>query len=99
MNNLVNGHIFNVALWFQNILIQLTIIFSIVILLLNNISMYIFISLGILAYILQYTGLNYIFFKKNFQHHYHLTFGRFAEGLPNAVSGFYIASKNFTEIP
>lgn len=99
INNLVNGHVFNCALWFQNILIQLTIIFSIVTLLFNNISMYILISLGILAYILQYTGLNYIFFKKNFRPHYRLTFGRFAEGVPNAVSGFYIASKNFTEIP
>jgi len=97
-NNLVNGHVFNYALWFQNILIQITIIFAIVILLLNNISMYILISLGILAYILQYTGLNYIFFRKNFQPHYRLTFGRFAEGLPNAVSGFYIASKKFTSI-
>ena len=36
MNNLVNGHIFNNALWFQNILILITIIFEIIILLLKN---------------------------------------------------------------
>ena len=98
LNNLVNGHIFNCALWFQNILIQLTIIFTFIILLLKNISIYILVLLGILAYIFQYTGLNYKFFRKNFSFNYYLTFGRFAEGLPNAVSGFYIASKSFTTI-
>ena len=96
LNNLVNGRIFNGALWFQNILILLTIIFVIIILLLKNSYTYILILLGILAYIFQYTGLNYNFFKKNFPIDYYLTLGRFAEGLPNAVTGFYIASKNFS---
>ena len=98
LNNLLNGHIFNCAFWFQNILILITIIFEIVILLLKNLYMNALILLGLLAYILQYTGYNYKFFKKNFSLHYRLTLGRFAEGLPNAVSGFYIASKNFTII-
>ena len=98
LHNFVNGHIFNCALWFQNILILLTIIFIIIILLFKNTYIYILILLGILAYIFQYTGLNYKFFRKNFSLHYYLTLGRFAEGLPNAVSGFYIASKNFTTI-
>ena len=98
LNNLLNGHIFNCAFWFQNILILLTIIFLIVILLFKNNFLYILVLFAILAYILQYTGLNYEFFTKNFSTHYYLTLGRFAEGLPNAVSGFYIASKNFTSI-
>ena len=98
LNSLVNGHIFNCALWFQNILILITIIFEIVILLLKNIYINALVLLGLLAYILQYTGLNYKFFRKNFSNHYRLTLGRLAEGFPNAVSGFYIASKNFTII-
>ena len=99
LNNLLNGHIFNCAFWFQNILILLTIIFLIVILLFKNMFLHILVLFAILAYILQYTGLNYEFFTKNFSVHYYLTLGRFAEGLPNAVSGFYIASKNYTSIP
>ena len=79
-------------------MILLTIIFLIVILLFKNNFLYILVLFAILAYILQYTGLNYEFFTKNFSTHYYLTLGRFAEGLPNAVSGFYIASKNFTSI-
>ena len=54
------------------------------------------ILLGLLTYIFQYTGLDYKFFKNNFSFHYRLTFGRFAEGFPNAVTGLYIASKNYT---
>ena len=98
LHNLINGHIFNVALWFQNILILLTIIFVIIILLFRNTYIFILILIGLLTYIFQYTGLNYKFFRKNFPVDYYLTFGRFAEGFPNAVSGFYIASKSFTPI-
>ena len=65
---------------------------------LYNMFLHILVLFAILAYILQYTGLNYEFFTNNFSIHYYLTLGRFAEGLPNAVSGFYIASKNFTSI-
>jgi fucose 4-O-acetylase-like acetyltransferase len=95
LKNLVNGHVFNVALWFQNILIQITIIFEIAILIFKNNHIYILVSLGILAYIFQYTGWNYNLFRKYSSFHFKLTFGRFAEGIPNAVSGFYIASKNY----
>ena len=76
----------------------MTIIFVIIILLLKDTYIYILILLGILAYIFQYTGLNYKFFRNNFSPHYFATLGRFAEGLPHGVSGFYIASKNFTTI-
>jgi hypothetical protein len=76
----------------------LTIIFLIIILLFKNNFLYILVLFAILAYIFQYSGQNYEFFTKNFSKHYYLTLGRFAEGLPNAVSGFYIASKNFTII-
>jgi fucose 4-O-acetylase-like acetyltransferase len=98
MHNLINGHIFNCALWFQNNLILLTIIFVIIILLFKKTYIYILILLGVLAYVFQYTGLNYKFFRNNFSGHYYLTLGRLAEGLPNAISGFYIASKNISTI-
>ena len=72
--NLVNGHIFNCAFWFQNILILITIIFAIIILLLKNIYMNTLLLIGLLAYIFQYTGLNYQFFIKNFSFHYFFNF-------------------------
>ena len=96
--NLINGHIFNVVLWFQNILILLTLLFSIIILLFYQKYLQIFQSLLILSYFLQYSGLNYKIFKKNFSSHSRSTFGRFFEALPNAITGFFFAYINLIEI-
>jgi len=92
MHNLLNGHIFNGALWFQNILILLTVTFLIVIFLFKIRYIYILVSLALLAYVLQYKNLNYYFFIKNFPVDYFLSLGRFAEGFPNAVTGLCINS-------
>ena len=90
--NLLNGHIFNVVLWFQNILILVTFIFLIIIYAFKRYYLFILILLGIIAYLFQYSGANYYFFNKYFSVHYRLTFGRFAEAFPNAVTGFIFAS-------
>lgn len=88
--NLINGHIFNVVLWFQNILILLTFKFLIIIYLFRNNYLTIFQLLLIISYILQYSGANYKFFN-NFYRHTSSTFGRLFEALPNAVTGFFLA--------
>ena len=54
----------------------------------------ILIILGILSYLLQYTGINYKFFKKNLPYPYYITYGRIAETFPHALTGFYISSIN-----
>jgi len=96
--NLLNGRSFNAALWFQIILILLTIIFLIIIFLFKNYYMNILVTLGILSYILQYTGLNYEFFTNYFPYHYKITYGRIAEGFPHAITGFYISSNNLMKL-
>ena len=87
----IDGHQFNYALWFQNILILMTLLFLIIIFLFRNYYIIILLIFYIIAYISQYTGFNYNFFKKNFTVNSGATFGRFAEMLPNAVTGYFIA--------
>lgn len=88
--NLINGHIIDVVLWFQNILILTTFLFLIVIYTFKSNHLFILTLLGIFAYLLQYTGTNYKIFIK-LSVHYRLTFGRFAEAFPNALAGFIIS--------
>ena len=90
--NLLNGHIFIVALWFQVILILTTITFLIIIFIFKNNYLFLLKLLAIIAYILQYSGINYKFFYKKTTFHFRLTFGRFAEAIPIAVTGFILAS-------
>lgn len=90
--NLINGHIFNVVLWFQNILILVTFVFLIIIYIFQSYYSFTLIILGIIAYLFQYTEANYYFFNKYFSVHYRLTFGRFAEAIPLSVTGFIFAS-------
>lgn len=91
--NLTNGHIFDVVLWFQNILILETILFLIVIYIFKNNHLFILTLLGIICYLLQYTGANYKIFNK-LSHHNRLTFGRFVEAFPNALTGFLLSWKD-----
>lgn len=86
--NLMNGHIFLVPLWFQNILILLTLIITIIIFLFKNKYIFILHFLSLLAIISQYSSFNYNFFKSNFTKHSYACLGRFAEAFPNAVIGF-----------
>ena len=90
--NLINGHMINVVLWFQNILILSTITFLIIIFIFKNNYTFILVILAIISYLLQYSGLNYTFFYNYSSSHFCLTFGRFAEVIPNGVTGFILAS-------
>ena len=96
--SLINGHILNVVLWFQNILILVTLLFLIIIFLFKKKYLFIFELLYLLSYILQYSGINYFFFLKNFSTHSRSTFGRFFEAIPLAITGFLLASHNIMEI-
>jgi hypothetical protein len=96
--NLINGHIFNAVLWFQNILILVTLLFLIIIFLFKKKYLFIFKLLYLLSYILQYSGINYYFFVKNFSTRSRSTFGRFFEAIPLAITGFFLASFNIMEI-
>lgn len=97
-NNLLNGRIFNAALWFQINLIILTTIFLLIILLFKSNYKNILIILGILSYLLQYSEINYKFFRKKLPHDYYITYGRIAENFPYALTGFYISSINLMTI-
>ena len=90
--NLMHGHLVNVVLWFQNILILSTFTFLIIIFIFKNNYILILIILLIISYILQYSGLNRKFFYKYSTVHFRLTYGRFIEAIPNAVTGFIFAS-------
>ena len=90
--SLINGHIFNNVLWFQNILILLTILFFIITLKFKKNYLIILFQLSLTSYIFQYSGINYFFFIRNFKSISSSTFGRFAEAFPNAKTGFYLSS-------
>ena len=47
---------------------------------------------------LQYTELNYNFFRNNFLRYYQITYGRIADNFPHAITGFYISSINLMTI-
>lgn len=91
-HNILNGHIFILALWFQNILILTTLVISIVVFFFNNQFLLIFYILIILSYIFQYSGENYNFFINHFSLYYYSTYGRFFETLPNSLTGFFLAA-------
>ena len=96
LENLLNGHIFILALWFQNILIFTTLIVSIIVLCFKNQYISIFQILFILAYIFQYSGENFRFFIHHFSLFYYATYGRFIETFPNSITGFFIAAFRIT---
>ena len=97
LHNLLNGHIFNVALWFQINLIVITTLFIIVIFIFKNYHLSVLNIICILTYIFQYSGANYHFFRKYFTPHYTLSLGRLSENFPNALIGFFLASTNIVE--
>ena len=90
--SLINGHELNSVLWFQNILILLTILFLIVIFIFKKKYFIIFYILTLSSYSCQYSGINFIFFTSNFKGISAATFGRFVEAFPNAIIGFYLSS-------
>ena len=90
--NLLNGRVFNVVLWFQNNLIFINLMFLIIIFLFKAKYIVILNILFFICYILQYSGINYNFFKNNFSHNSGTSIGRYAESFPLAFTGFFLAS-------
>ena len=95
--NLLNGRLFDLVLWFQNNLIIITILFLIIIFLFKKKYLIILYILCVICYALHYSDINYKFFKNNFSHHSAITFGRYSEMFPLAVTGFSIAAFNLIE--
>ena len=88
--NILNGHMFIVSLWFQNILIFTTLIVTIIVLMFEDYYLLIFQILIILSFRFQYSLENYRLFQFRFSMHYRLTYGRFFETLPHSLTGFFI---------
>ena len=86
--HIITGHILNIVLWYQAILMFTTIIFLIIIFLFKKKCLFILHILALISYILQYSGLNLYLHNKYLNPHAALTFGRFPEAFPNAVTGF-----------
>jgi len=95
--NLLNGRLFDLVLWFQNNLIIVTILFLIIIYLFKKKYLIILHTLCVICYALHYSDINYRFFKNNFSFHSGVTFGRYSETFPLAVTGFSLASYNLIE--
>jgi len=93
-HNLLNGHLFYSALWFQIVLILSTLIVSIVVLSFKTHYLLIFQFLLNLAYKFQYSGENYKFFCKNFTIHYTITYGRFIDVFPHVITGLLLGIYN-----
>ena len=91
LSNLLNGHAFIPALWFQNIILLTTLLISIIVFSFKKYYILILQILLILAYIFQYSGLNYTFFQEHFNYLYFNTYGRLADTFPNSITGFFIA--------
>lgn len=79
------------VLWFQFNLILLTIAFYIISFLFYNNYLFILQIIGILAYIIQYSNLNFIFFNK-YKNHVKFSVGYIAETIPLATTGLTISS-------
>lgn len=93
-HNLLHGHLFYYALWFQIVLILSTLIISIVMLIFKKHYLLIFQFLMILAYRFQYSGESYFFFYKYFTIHYAVTYGRFIDDFPHAITGLLLGVHN-----
>jgi hypothetical protein len=98
VKHLICGHILNVPLWYQVILILTTIFFLMIIFIFPNNNLFVFHILFIISYIAQYSGFNYYFFKKYLSLHPRLTFGRFLEAIPNSITGYTFAKYKIIDV-
>ena len=98
IKHLITGHILLVPLWYLSILMFTTIIFLITIFLFRKNKLLIFHILVLISYVLQYSGINYYLNMKYLTIHAVLTFGRFMEALPNAITGYTFAYLNIINI-
>ena len=97
LENILSGRIFFQAMWFQNILILLTLLIAFIIVLFKRSYYLIFQIIIIISYSAQYSGKNYDFFYSHFDSKYYMTYGRIAEAFPNALSGFLLCYINIYE--
>lgn len=85
----------NPSMWYQVDLIYVTLFFLIIIVLCKKSYEFVIWSLALIAWIIQYTGVNMIWNNLPFEIKYPV--GRFAEMIPIASLGFILASKNILE--
>lgn len=85
----------NPTMWYQVVLILLTLLFLMIILLFSRKYMVVLYLLGAATIFAQYSGLNMVFSDLRFELRYPL--GYFLEMLPIAIAGFVIASHNILE--
>ena len=95
--NIISGRIFINALWLQNILIFISLVFSIIVFSFKK-NLLIFQILFIICYYLQYSGFNFYYFKRKYSHLFYYTYGRVAEVFPNAITGYFLAYFKIYEI-
>jgi len=76
LQNFLCGRIFIPALWFQNCLIFVTLVIVIIIFLFKTKYILIFQLLIFFSYYLQYSGINFRFFVKNYDDIYLYTYAR-----------------------
>ena len=91
------GRLLCSVLWFQFNLILITILFFIIAFIFKSYYLPFLQILGILSYLLQFSNINYEFFKK-YSHNISYSVGYFAETLPIAVTGLYISSIDIINI-
>lgn len=88
---LLTGHGYPISpLWYLAALIWITLLFSLLSFWLKEKAIFAFLSLGLLCLVLQYTGLNYNFFKL-FSYRFYFSYGRIAEMIPYAALGYIFA--------
>ena len=89
----ITGHNIVAVLWFQlNLIISTILILSLEILFKNN-TLFILFNLIILAYIFQYSNLNYNYFSK-YNYYMKYPYGRFMEIIPFCISGCILSYYN-----
>ena len=86
---LLTGHNFIAALWFQLNLIIITLLMLLIHMLFNEHAFFILINLIIFSYYLQYSNINYGFFSQ-FSLYTRYPYGRLIEVIPFCISGYFI---------
>lgn len=84
-------------LWFQFNLILITVLFYIIAFIFKSYYLPFLQFLGILSYLLQFSNINYNYFK-NYIYYIRYSVGYFAETIPIAVTGLFISSIDIINI-
>ena len=89
----IMGRRIQVVFWFQFNLILITLFFTIISFIFKENFLFILQIIGIIAYYLQYSSLNYNYFI-SYKFYVNLSLGLIAEMLPIAVTGLFLSSIN-----